>query len=401
MRTARLLIAGAALLTLGLLGIPVHAAQYDTGANDKEIKLGGTHPFSGAASAYGAFGKAVSGYFKSINDAGGVNGRKIVYVDLDDGYSPPKTVEQIRRLVEQEEVLAIFNSLGTPSNSAIRQYLNDKKVPHIFVATGATKWGDYEHYHWTIGWQPNYQTEGKIYARYILDNIPNAKIGILFQNDDYGKDYVAGMKIGLGSKTNLIVAEQSYEVSDPTVDSQMVNLKNSGANVFFNVTTPKFAAQAIKAAAGIGWKPVHFLNNVSNSIGAVLTPAGLEASQGLISASYYKDPDDPHWNNDSGMKAWRAWMAKYQPDASIHDNFYVIGYLQAQTMVQALKQCGDNLTRENLLKQAANLHNLELDMLLPGIKVNTSPTDYSPIEQEQLERFDGKRWVLFGKVING
>jgi branched-chain amino acid transport system substrate-binding protein len=335
-----------------------------------------------------------------INDQGGVNGRKINFITYDDGYSPPRTVEQIRKLVEQDEVLLTFQTLGTPSNTAIQKYLNTKKVPQLFVATGATKWGNYKENPWTMGWQPYYQAESRIYAKYILDNIPNAKIGVLFQNDDYGKDYYQGFKDGLGNKVSQIVMEQSYEVTDPTVDSQMVNLKNSGATVFFNVTTPKFAAQAIKKAAEIGWKPTHFLNNVSASVGAVLTPAGLDISKDIVSVAYFKDPDDPEWANDAAMKEWRAWMAKYYPDGNVHDAFNVYGYLVSQTLVQTLKQCGDELTRENVMKHAANLKELELPLLLPGIKVNTSPTDFYPIEQEQLQRFDGNKWVRFGKVIS-
>lgn len=386
-------------LTL-VIGFAYGAGKYDPGASDTEIKIGNTNPYSGPASAYGTIGRAIEAYFKKINDEGGINGRKIVFISYDDGYSPPKTVEQVRRLVEQDEVLFLFQTLGTPTNTAIWKYVNQKKIPHIFVATGATKWGDPEGHPWTMGWQPNYQTEGKIYAAYILKHLPNAKIGILYQNDDYGKDYVKGLKDGLGDKAKtMIVSEQTYEVTDPTVESQIVNLKSSGADVFFNVTTPKFAAQAIKKVADIGWKPTHFLNNVSVSVEAVLKPAGLEASKGIISAFYLKDPDDPQWKDDPGRLEWLEWMQKYYPEGNVHDSFNVYAYSVAQTLVHVLKQAGDDLTRENIMRQAANIKDLELPMLLPGIKINTSPTDFYPIEQLQLAKFDGERWVLFGEVI--
>jgi branched-chain amino acid transport system substrate-binding protein len=330
-----------------------------------------------------------------------VNGRKINFITLDDGYSPPKAVEMVRRLVEQDEVAFVFQTLGTPSNTAIWKYLNDEKVPQLFVATGATKWGDPKGHPWTMGWQPTYQAEGHIYAQYILKNVPDAKVGILYQNDDYGKDYLKGFKDGLGEAAKkVIVLEQTYEVTDPTVDSQIVNLKQSGANVFFNVTTPKFAAQAIKKAADIGWKPVHLLNNVSNSVGAVLKPAGIEASKGLISTFYLKDPTDPQWKNDQGYKDWVAFMDKYYPDGNKADVFNVYGYTVAQSLIQVLKQCGNDLSRANVMKQAASLKDLALPMFLPGIKINTSPTDFYPVEQEQLARFDGERWVLFGEIYD-
>jgi len=400
MRPAPLMLGGAILLCLGVTCQPLRAAKYDSGASDTEIKIGNTAPYSGAASVYGQLGKASAAYFRKVNDEGGVNGRKIVFISLDDGYSPPKTVEQTRRLVEEEAVLLDFNPVGTAPNSAIQQYMNVKKVPQLFVGSGATKWGDPQHYHWSMGWNPSYETEGKIYAHYILAHIPSPKIGILYQNDDYGKDYVAGMKKGLGDRTGLIVAEQSYEVTDPTVDSQIVALRNSGANVFFNVATPKFAAQAIKKIAEIGWKPVHFLNNVATTVGGVMQPAGFENSQGIISADYIKDADDPEWASDPGMKDWHAWMAKYNPQGNLHDRYNVLGYTVSMLLVQVLKQCGDELTRENVMRQAANLHDIELPLLLPGIKVNTSPTDYHPLEQEQMQRFEGKRWVRFGPVLS-
>ena len=374
--------------------------KYDTGATDTEVKIGDTKPYSGPASAYGTIGKAIAAYFDKINAEGGINGRKVKFISLDDGYNPAKTVEQVRKLVEEDEVLFVFNPLGTPSNTAIHKYMNSKKVPQLFVATGATKWGNPEEFPWTMGWQPNYQTEGKIYAAHILETKPNAKIGVLYQNDDYGKDYLKGFEDGLGDKAKtMIVSKVTYEVTDPTVDSQIISLKNSGADTFFNITTPKFAAQAIKKAAEIGWKPTHYLNNVSAQVGATLKPAGLENSVGIITTQYGKDPTDPQWNNDKAMQDWRAWMAKYYPSGDVTDASNVYGYSVAQTVVQVLKQCGDNLTRENVMKQAASL-NLELPMSLPGINIKTSPTDFYPIEREQLARFDGKTWVLFGKVYD-
>ncbi|MEZ5741980.1 MAG: ABC transporter substrate-binding protein [Burkholderiaceae bacterium] len=386
---------GAALVSLS---VSAQAKEYGPGVTDTEIKLGGISPYSGGASAYGQIGKAITAYFQKINDEGGVNGRKINFISLDDGYNPAKTVEQARKLVEQEEVLALFNTLGTPTNSAIHKYMNGKKVPHLFLATGATKWGDPKKFPWTMGWQPNYQAEGKIYAAHILDTNPNAKIAILYQNDDYGKDYVEGFKHGLGDKAkSMIVSEVSYEVTDPTIDSQMVTMKSSGADTFFNVTTPKFAAQAIKKAAEIGWKPTHYLNNVSQSVGAVLKPAGLENSVDIISTSYLKDPTDPQWQKGKEWDDWLGWMNKYQPGGDLTNSFNVFGYSAAQTMVQVLKQAGDTLTRENIMKQAASL-DMELPMLMPGINVKTGPDDYYPIEREQLIKFDGKGWVPFGKV---
>jgi branched-chain amino acid transport system substrate-binding protein len=384
-----------------LLAAPAALAQkkYDTGASDTEIKIGNIMPYSGPASAYGTIGKAAAAYIKKVNDEGGVNGRKINFISVDDGYSPPKTVEMARRLVEQDEVLLIWGPLGTPPNSAIQGYMNAKKVPQLHVYTGATKWADPAHFPWTMGWQPNYQSEGAIYAKHILQTKPNAKIAVLYQNDDYGKDYLKGFKDGLGAKAGMIVKEVSYEVTDPTIDSQMVQLQASGADVFFNITTPKFAAQAIRKAYDIGWKPVQYVNSVSNSIGSVLTPAGVEKAVGAISVQYLKDPQDPEWKNDKGMNEWRAFMTKYYPDGNLTDVFNVSGYGAIQTLVQVLKQCGDNLTRENVMKQAANLKNLEINVLLPGIKINTSATDFAPIESVQLAKFDGKEWVRFGKVM--
>jgi branched-chain amino acid transport system substrate-binding protein len=388
-------------LALGML--PATAQKkYDSGATDSEIKIGHINPYSGPASAYGLIGKTIAAYFNKVNAEGGINGRKINFISYDDGYSPPKAVEQARKLVESDEVLLIFQSLGTPSNTAIQKYMNAKKVPQLFVATGATKWGDPQNFPWTMGWQPSYQGEGRIYAKYILDTHPNAKIGILYQNDDYGKDYVKGLKDGLGQKAaSMIVSEQPYETSDPTVDSQIVNLKASGADVFFNVTTPKFAAQAIKKAAEIDWKPVHLLNNVSQSVGSVLKPAGLDNAKGILSSYYLKDATDPAWKDDAGYKDWLAFMGKYFSDGDKTSSFTVYGYAVAQTLVQILQQCGDNLTRENVMKQAANLRNLKLGMLLPGITINTSPTDFYPIEQMQMQRFTGERWESLGPIISG
>ena len=389
-----MVLAAAALAS----GTAMAQKRYDQGANDKEIILGHINPYSGPASAYGAIGKSIGAYFDKVNAEGGVNGRKIKFITLDDGYNPAKTVEQARKLVEQDEVLLVFQTLGTPPNSAIHKYMNEKKVPQLFVATGATKWGDPKNFPWTMGWQPNYQSEAKIYATHMLENKPNGKIAILYQNDDYGKDYLKGFEDGLGAKAaSMIVSRLSYEVTDPTVDSQMVSLKASGADTFFNVTTPKFAAQAIKKAAELGWKPLHYLNSVSSAVGSVLVPAGIEASVGLITAGYIKDPTDPQFQKGKEWDDWLAYMKKYHPSGDLKDNFNVYGYTVAQTMVQVLKQAGDNLTRANIMKEAANL-DMVLPMLLPGVNVKTGPDDFYPIEREQLMRFDGKTWQLFGKV---
>jgi len=391
------------LLVAGILGALMGASamaqkKYDPGATDKEIKIGHIVPYSGPASAYGAIGRAISAYFDKVNDEGGIGGRKIKFLTLDDGYNPAKTVEQARKLVEEEEVLLLFQTLGTPPNTAIHKYMNAKKVPQLFVATGATQWGDPKNFPYTMGWQPNYQSEAKIYAGHLLDTKPNAKVAVLYQNDDYGKDYLKGFEDGLGAKAGtMIVSKISYEVTDPTVDSQVVSMKASGADVFFNITTPKFAAQAIKKAAEIGWKPVHYLNSVSSSVGAVLTPAGIDNSLGLISASYIKDPTDPQFQQGKEWDDWVAWMKKYHPKGAMNDNFNVYGYSVAQTMMQVLKQAGDNLTRDNIMKQAASL-DLTLPMLLPGVNIKTGPDDFYPIEREQLARFNGKTWELFGKV---
>jgi ABC-type branched-subunit amino acid transport system substrate-binding protein len=376
--------------------------KYDTGATDTEIKIGNIMPYSGPASAYGVIGKTEAAYFKKINDAGGINGRKINFISYDDGYSPPKTVEQARKLVESDEVLFIFNSLGTPPNSAIQKYMNAKKVPQLFVATGATKWNDPKDFPWTMGWQPNYQSESRIYAKYLLKEKPNAKIAVLYQNDDYGKDYVKGLKDGLGAKAaSMIVAEESFETTEPTIDNHIVKLKSTGADVFFDVATPKFAAQAIKKIAEIEWKPLHILNNVSASVGSVIKPAGYENSQGIISAAYVKDVSDPQWDNDAGMKEFLDFLAKDFPEGNKLDGSVEVGFAVAQTMVQVLKQCGDNLTRENIMKQAASLKNFRTEVLLPGISINTSATNFAPISQLQLMQFKGERWILFGDIISG
>jgi branched-chain amino acid transport system substrate-binding protein len=392
----------AALVLAATLSTTASAQKkYDTGASDSEIKIGNIMPYSGPASAYGVIGKTEEAYFRKINAEGGINGRKINFVTYDDAYSPPKTVEQARKLIESDEVLLIFNSLGTPPNTAIQKYMNQKKVPQLFVATGATKWDDPKEFPWTIGWQPNYQTEARIYAKYILKERPGARIAILYQNDDYGKDYVKGLKDGLGAKAaSMIVAEESYEVAQPTIDSSIVKLKSTDADVFFDVTTPKFAAQTIKKMHEIGWKPMHFLNNVSVSIGSVMKPAGFEASQGIISSNYYKDPTDTQWKNDPAMKAWNEFLDKYYPDANRTDSAVMYGYIVAQGLAHVLKACGDDLTRANVMKQAAALRDFEPGGLLPGIKVNTSPTDFAPLSQVQLMRFKGESWELFGDVLS-
>ncbi|HEY8332558.1 MAG TPA: ABC transporter substrate-binding protein [Tardiphaga sp.] len=391
----------ALLLLAAMTSGAVAQKKYDTGATDTEIKIGNIMPYSGPASAYGVIGKTEEAYFRKINAEGGINGRKITFISYDDAYSPPKTVEQARKLVESDEVLFVFNSLGTPSNSAIQKYMNSKKVPQLFVATGATKWNDSRDFPWTMGWQPSYQSETQIYAKWLLKEKPGAKIAVLYQNDDYGKDYLKGLKDGLGAKAaSMIVMEESYETSEPTIDNHIVKLKSTGADVFVNITTPKFAAQAIKKVAEIGWKPTHFLNNVSNSIGSVMKPAGFDNGQDIISAAYLKDVSDLQWNNDPGMKQFLAFLEKDFPEGNKLDGLIVTGYGVAQTLVQVLRQCGDNLTRENVMKQAASLKDFRTEVLLPGIKINTSATDFAPISQLQLMRFKGEKWELFGDVIS-
>ena len=377
--------------------------KYDPGASDTEIKVGNIMPYSGPQSVYAQIGRTEAAFFKMINDRGGINGRRINFISYDDAWSPPKTVEQARKLVESDEVLLIFGSAGTQTNAAIQKYMNQKKVPQLFVASGGSKFGDYKMFPWTIGWPPTYETEGRIYARYILDNLPHGKIAILYQNDDSGRDYLKGLKDGLGEDAakRMIVAEISYDLSEPTVDSKVVALKTSGADIFFDEASPKFAAQAIKKAAEIGWKPTLFLASISNSVGSVLKPAGLDNSKGIISSNYLKDPTDPTWKDDPAIKEWSAFIDQYFPEGDKSSIFTVFGYASAQTLVQVLKQCGDDLTRANIMKQAANLKHFELGVLLPGIMINTSPTDYYPIEQMQLSRFNGEYNELFGKPISG
>jgi ABC-type branched-subunit amino acid transport system substrate-binding protein len=375
--------------------------KYDTGATDTEIKIGNIMPYSGPASAYGVIGKTEAAYFKKINAEGGINGRRIKFISYDDAYSPPKAVEQARKLVESDEVLFIFNSLGTPSNSAIQKYMNEKKVPQLFIATGATKWNDPKQFPWTTGWQPNYQSEGRIYAKYILKERPTGKIGILYQNDDYGKDYVKGITDGLGAKAaSMIVGVESYETTTPTIDSHVVALKSEGADIFISITTPKFAAQSIKKVAELGWKPLFILNSVGTSTGAVMRPAGFENGQNIISAAYNKDPTDPQWKDDGGIRNFDAFLTKYFPEGNREDLLLMNGYNFAQTMVHVLRKCGDDLSRANIMKQAASIKSLELEGLLPGITINTSATDFAPIKQFQLRKFKGERWELFGDVIS-
>jgi branched-chain amino acid transport system substrate-binding protein len=374
--------------------------KYDTGATDTEIKIGQTIPLSGPASAYGTIGKTQAAYMKMINDAGGVNGRKINLIQYDDAYSPPKTVEQVRKLVESDEVLLTFQLIGTPPNAAVQKYLNIKKVPQLFAATGASRFTDPKNFPWTMGFNPNYFVEGRIYGQYIIKNYPNAKVGVLYQNDDLGKDYLNGIKDGLGDKAaTMIVAEASYELTDPTVDSQILKIKSAGADLFFSASTPKFAAQAIKKNAELGWTPVHIVDINATSVGAVMQPAGLEASKGVISTNYGKDPLDPTWKDDPEMKKYFEFMAKYYPEGDKNSNFNTYGYSTSQLLIQVLKQCGDDLTRENVMKQAASLKNVKLDLLLPGIVVNTSPTDFRVNKQLQMMKFNGERWELFGPII--
>jgi ABC-type branched-subunit amino acid transport system substrate-binding protein len=395
------LAALAALLTLSLATSANAQKRYDPGATDTEIKLGNIMPYSGPASAYATIGKTEAAYFKKLNAEGGINGRKIEFISYDDAYSPPKAVEQARKLVESDEVLLIFNSLGTPSNSAIQNYLNGKKVPQLFVASGAAKWNDPKRFPWTMGWQPSYQVEARIYGAYILKNYPGKTIGVLYQNDDFGKDYLIGLHEALGAEANkLILIEASYETSAPTVDSQVVQIRGANPDIFINVTTPKFAAQAIRKIAELSWHPVHILTNVSVSVGAVMKPAGFENEQGILSAAYLKDPKDPQWKNDPAMNEWRAFMSKWYPEGDQDDAATVYGYGVAKGLEQVLRQCGDNLARENIMKQAANL-DFEIGVSLPGTRIKTSPTDFAPIEQLQMMRFKGESWELFGPVMSG
>ena len=375
--------------------------KYDPGVTDKEIKLGHTNPYSGPLSAYGVIGKAEAAYWTMVNDTGGINGRKDNFISYDDGYQPPKTVEMVRKLVEDDKVLAMFQLLGTPTNTVVHKYLNQKKVPQLFVATGASKWGDPKNFPWTMGWQPDYATEGGIYAKHMLATHKGEKIAVLWQNDDSGKDYVGGFMKGLGKENEkLVVASASYEVTDPTIDSQIIQLKNSGASCLFNDAAPKQAAQAIRKIADLGWKPAHYLANVSASVTSVLKPAGFEASQGIITAAYLKDPTDKQWASSPDFVEWKAWMAKYHPTGNISDSFNAYAYAVSATMRDCLRRCGDELTRANLMKQAASMKSLVVPMLLPGIKINTSPTDFYPIQSVQLQRFKGETWELFGEVLS-
>ena len=399
----RIIVASLGAVTLALAGgLALAAGQYSPGATDSEIKIGNTDAYSGPASAYGAIGKAEAAFFAMLNEQGGINGRKINFITRDDGYSPPKTVELVRRLVEEDQVLLMFNPLGTPPNTAIQAYLNDNKVPQLFVATGADKWNDPKKFPWTMGWQPSYRIEARIYGRYILKNLPNAKIAVLYQNDDFGKDYLTGLREGLADKADkMIVGIKSYETTDPTVNSQVVALQGSGADVLVTAATPKFAAQAIRKVYDIGWKATHFMTNVSVSVGSVMKPAGPEKGVGIISAGYLKDPTDPQWQSTAEYKDWLEWMKKYNSSGSLTDINNVYGYSASQTMTAVLKASGDNLTRENIMKQAAGMHDLKLPMLLPGITITTGADDFAPIKQMQLMKFDGNTWQLFGEVISG
>jgi len=396
LRAAAVAITAIALST----GAAVAQKKNDVGATDTEIKIGNIAPYSGPASAYATIAKTEAAYFKMVNDAGGINGRKVTFISYDDGYSPPKTVEQVRKLVESDEVFAIYQVVGTPGNSAIQKYLNQKKVPQIFIGSGATKWADPKNYPWSMGWQPNYQSEARIYSRYIQKNFPGKTVGILYQNDDFGKDYLTGFHDVLGKDGKTIVSEVSFEVTSPTVDSQVVQIKGVNPDIFITVATPKFAAQAIKKIGELNWHPVQFLTNVSVSVSSVLKPAGLDNSQGIISAAYLKDPNDPQWKDDAGLKEWRAFMTKWYPEGDQADAATVFGYGVAKGLEQVLRQCGDDMTRENLMKQMQKM-NMEIGIYLPGIKITTSDTDWSPIKQLQLMKFEGETWKLFGPLMDG
>ena len=399
-KTASLVVLGALLLVAS--AADAAEKRYGPGVSDTEIKIGQTMPYSGPASGYASVGLTEVAFFKMLNEQGGINGRKVTLVSLDDGYSPPKTVEQTRRLIESDNVLAIVGSLGTAANSSIERYLNEHEVPQVFIATGATKWGDPRHFPWTMGWAPNYQLEARVYARYVERHVEHPRVAVLYQNDDYGKDYVKGFRDGLGeAAAKVIVAEASYEITDATVDSQILALQASDANVLFNVSTPKFAAQSIRKVYDLGWRPLQIINSVGSSTGAVMKPVGFERTQGLISAHYQKDATDPRWADDAGMKEYLAFMKARLPQIDVSDSGTYTGYNTARTLRQVLTQCGDDLTRENFMKQAASVHHLELPMLLPGIRVNTRPTNYFPINQMQLVRFEGDGWVLFGDVLDG
>jgi branched-chain amino acid transport system substrate-binding protein len=395
-------LAPAVLLALVLAHPAAAQKKYAPGVSDTEIKVGQTVPYSGPASAYGAIGLAELAYFRMLNDQGGVNGRKITLISLDDNYSPPKTVEQTRKLVEQENVAVIFNSVGTPTNAAVQKYLNEHHVPHLFLATGADRFADPQRFPWTMHFNPSYQMEARIYGRYIREHKPDAKVAVLYQNDDFGKDLLKGLKEGLGDlAAKLVVATTSYEVSDPSIDSQIVSLQASGADTLFTVATTKFAAMSIRKVYDIGWRPLHFLDSVGSAVSAVMIPAGVEKSIGIISTAWGKDPTDARWKDDPAYQEWRAWLAKYNPMANPAESYNVVAYNAAMLMVQVLKQCGDDLSRENIMRQAANLHDVALPMLQPGILINTSPTDYEPVKQLRLVRFDGETWAPFGEVMEG
>ena len=397
----RTFLAGmSAATTLSVNRVVFGEKKYDVGATDREIKIGHTNPYSGPASSYSTIGKLHQAYWKSVNEAGGINGRKINFISYDDGYQPPKTVEMVRKLVEEDQVLCTFNTLGTPCNTAIHKYMNQKKVPQLYVATGASKWGDPQHFPWTMGFQPDYHTEAIIYAKHALANVKDPKIGVLHQNDDYGRDYLDGLKQGLGKDVSKIVKIVTFEATDPTVDSQIIQLKDSGANIFMNFSGPKAAAQGIRKAADLAWKPAHYLNNVSVSVAAVMKPAGFDNAQGIITASYLMDATDKQWADNDEMKTWSAWMDKNMPGANKADANHIYGYAVSYMMVETLKRCGDNLTRANLMKQAAGFQKFRVPLLLPGILINTSPTDFYPIQAVQLQRFKGETWELFGEIMH-
>ena len=397
--TRRGFVVGASALAL-MAGSASAEKKYDDGASDTEIKIGNTNPHSGPASSYAAIGNTIDAYFKSLNEQGGINGRKVTFISLDDGYVPSKTVELVRQMVEQDKIFALFQPLGTPCNTAIHKYMNQKKVPQLYVATGASKWGDPQHFPWTMGFQPDYHTEAVIYAKHILANVKDAKIGVLHQNDDYGRDYLGGLKEGLGKDVDRIVKIVTFEATDPTVDSQIIQLKDSGANVFFNASGPKAAAQGIRKAADIDWRPAHYLNNVSASVAAVMKPAGYENAQGIITAAYLMDATDKQWDDNEEMKTWRAWMDKYMPAANKADANHIYGYAVSYLMAETLRRCRDELTRANLMKQAASFRKFRVPLILPGITINTSPTDFYPIQAVQLQRFKGETWELFGEVMH-
>jgi len=398
----KLHVAAVSWLAFIAAGSSMAAAQgkYDVGANDHEIKIGNILAYSGPVSSLGVIGKVEAAYFKKINDEGGINGRKINFISYDDAYSPPKTVEQARKLVESDEVLFIFNPVGTPTNAAIQKYMNSKKVPQLFVGGGATRWNNPSEFPWTMGFQPNYQTEGRIFAKYILNEKPDARIAVLYQNDDLGKDYLKGLKDGLGDKASMVVIEEGYEVTQPTVDSHIVKMKASGADVFVSIALPKVAAQSIRKVAEMGWKPLFILSSIGASIGTVIRPAGFENAQGIISTMYLKDASDPQWANDEAKQRFDAFVAKYAPDVDKNDYFVVYAYAISQTLVKVLEQCGNDLTRANVMRQAANLKNFKPDMLLPGIAINTSPTDFAPMKDMRTVRLKGDRWETFGDVMS-